>query len=84
MLGAIREHPAISAVGSDVIMSGLSLGIWASVRGLDPWQMLGSSMVFMNRVEKKAEGMVMEVGAIQKYATGVLLSGMLINHLKQN
>ena len=33
---AIAEHnPIVRAVGWDVIASGLALGVWASIRGLD-------------------------------------------------
>ena len=35
----------MSAVGWDVILTGLSLGVWAGIRALDAWEMLGSSMV---------------------------------------
>jgi hypothetical protein len=35
VLGAIGDHPAVGAVGWDALLSGLSLGLWAAVRGLD-------------------------------------------------
>jgi len=35
VLGAIRDHPAVGAAGWDALLSGLSLGLWAAVRGLD-------------------------------------------------
>ena len=40
LYGAIGEHPAVSAVGVDAILSGLSLGIWAVVKGLDGWEVM--------------------------------------------
>ncbi|RDL40586.1 Uncharacterized protein BP5553_00565 [Venustampulla echinocandica] len=43
LLGAIGEHPAVSAAGWDVLLSGISLGIWAGIRGLDVREMLRSS-----------------------------------------
>jgi hypothetical protein len=55
VFGAILEHPAISAVGSDVLLSGLSLGVWAAIRGLDPKEMLGSSVPFMERTQEELE-----------------------------
>lgn len=55
VFGAILEHPAISAVGGDVLLSGLSLGVWAAVRGLEPSEMLGSSIPFLERTEKELE-----------------------------
>jgi hypothetical protein len=61
LFGAIREHPAVGAVGWDVILSGLSLGVWAAVRGLDATEMLGSSMVLMKRTEKELEDVVPDV-----------------------
>jgi hypothetical protein len=57
LLGAITEHPAVSAVGWDVILSGLSLGIWAAVRGLDAREILGSSIPFAGTVRKEMEGL---------------------------
>jgi hypothetical protein len=42
IFGAINEHPAISAQGWDVLFSGLSLGIWAAIRGLEATDMLKS------------------------------------------
>jgi hypothetical protein len=55
LLGAISEHPAVSAVGWDVMLSGLSLGIWAAVRGLEPKKMLSSIVPFMERAEPVVE-----------------------------
>jgi len=55
VFGAILEHPAISAAGFDIILSGLSLGIWAAIRGLDPQEMLGSSVPFTKRTPKELE-----------------------------
>jgi hypothetical protein len=55
VFGAVLEHPAISAVGSDVLLSGLSLGIWAAVRGLDPGDMLGSSVPFLPQKKRGLE-----------------------------
>ncbi|KAH8794060.1 hypothetical protein BGZ57DRAFT_937999 [Hyaloscypha finlandica] len=53
IFGAVLEHPAISAFGSDVLLSGLSLGIWAAIRGLDPADMLGSSVLFLPQKQKE-------------------------------
>jgi hypothetical protein len=55
LLGAITEHPAVSAVGWDVIISGLSLGVWAAVRGLDAREVIGSSIPFAGTVRKEVE-----------------------------
>jgi hypothetical protein len=43
ILGAIDDHPAVNAVGWDVIISGLSVGLWATNRGLDVRALLRSS-----------------------------------------
>ncbi|KAL3424757.1 hypothetical protein PVAG01_04038 [Phlyctema vagabunda] len=43
LLGAINEHPVISSLGYDVLLSSLSLGLWAGVRNLDPMDMLLAS-----------------------------------------
>jgi len=42
VLGAIGDHPAVSAVGWDVLLSGLSVGLWAAIRGLDVQDILRS------------------------------------------
>jgi hypothetical protein len=55
LLGAITEHPAVGAVGWDVIFSGLSLGIWAAVRGLEPREMIASSVPFTGTTQKDPE-----------------------------
>ena len=55
VLGAIWEHPAVTAVGLDVILSGLTLGTWAGIRGLDARDMCASSMPFINTVAKVVE-----------------------------
>lgn len=52
VFGAISEHPAVSATGWDVVLSGLSLGIWAAVRGLDIKEMLESSVPFLKPSKK--------------------------------
>jgi hypothetical protein len=72
VFGAVNEHPAVGAVGWDVILSGLSLGIWAAVRGLEPKKMFGSTTPFMERAESVVEEIedtikVEEEKAVQKY-----------------
>lgn len=42
LFGAVWEHYAIGAAGWDVILSGLSLGVWAATRNLDPVDMVRS------------------------------------------
>lgn len=55
VLGAFNEHPAVGAVGWDVILSGLSLGIWAVIRGLEPKKMLGSTVPLLKHVDPLVE-----------------------------
>jgi len=45
VFSAISEHPAISAVGWDVILSGVSIGVWAAIRGLDGNEMYANFLV---------------------------------------
>ncbi|KAG4028268.1 hypothetical protein MFRU_023g01030 [Monilinia fructicola] len=52
VLGAVGDHPAVGAVGYDVILSGLSLGAWAAVRGLDGNEILRIVIPWMNKVGK--------------------------------
>jgi hypothetical protein len=55
VFGAIGDHPAVTAMGWDVILSGLSLGVWAATRGLDSREMLKSSTLLFNGTQKQAE-----------------------------
>lgn len=55
VFGAVLEHPAISAFGSDVLLSGLSLGIWAAIRGLDAADMLASSVPLLPQKANELE-----------------------------
>lgn len=55
VFGAINEHPAVSAQGWDVLLSGLSLGIWAAVRGLDATDMLKSVVPSIERLTGPAK-----------------------------
>ncbi|KAB8302218.1 hypothetical protein EYC80_005663 [Monilinia laxa] len=52
VLGAVGDHPAVGAVGYDVILSELSLGTWAAVRGLDGNEILRVVVPWMNKVGK--------------------------------
>ena len=63
VFGAVLEHPAISAAGSDVLLSGLSLGVWAAIRGLDPREILGSSVPFMEPAQKELENVSTSIKA---------------------
>lgn len=49
LFGALAEHPAVGAVGWDVLLTALSLGTWAATRGLDAGKMLESSILFVRR-----------------------------------
>ncbi|PVH86926.1 hypothetical protein DL98DRAFT_582243 [Cadophora sp. DSE1049] len=80
VLGAMGEHPAVGSVAWDVLLTGLSLGIWAAIRSLDAKEMLRSSMILMSRSRKspsegvadsnfgrikaKAENVVSKIGAL--------------------
>ncbi|TVY60824.1 hypothetical protein LSUE1_G006397, partial [Lachnellula suecica] len=55
LLGAIGEHPAVGAVGWDVILSSLSLVVWAGIRGLSTWDMMGLGMLFAKPTETDVE-----------------------------
>jgi hypothetical protein len=61
VLGAIGEHPAVTSIGLDVLLSGLTLGTWAAIRGLDARKMLASSVPFAKPVLKELEKSTTEV-----------------------
>lgn len=42
LLGATSDHPVVAAVGYDVLLSGLSTGLWAAVRSLRAGDILSS------------------------------------------
>jgi len=52
VLGAIGDHPAVSAAGWDVLLSGLSLGVWAATRGLDAQEIIASSGLWVSKKSK--------------------------------
>ena len=44
LLGSMADHPVVAAVGYDVLLSGLSIGIWAAVRSLRASHVLTSAV----------------------------------------
>ena len=65
LFGAVREHPAVGAVGCDVLLSGLSLGIWSGIRGLDAKTLLGLSIPFAPRPKAVVEAVDDTVDSIK-------------------
>lgn len=53
VLGALSDNPAISAVAWDVLLSALSLCLWAVVRGLDVGDMLSATVPFKTAQEEE-------------------------------
>ncbi|KXX79531.1 hypothetical protein MMYC01_203121 [Madurella mycetomatis] len=43
VLGSMADHPAVAAAGKDVLLSAVSLGLWAAVRAVDVSKMLRSA-----------------------------------------
>lgn len=52
ILGSTNDHPVVAAVGRDVVLSAISLGLWAAVRALDSRDMLISAIPFYNTSQK--------------------------------
>ncbi|KAI0392191.1 hypothetical protein F5Y17DRAFT_437404 [Xylariaceae sp. FL0594] len=44
VLGSTSDHPVVAAVGWDVLLCALSLGLWAAVRGINARNMISSSI----------------------------------------
>ena len=44
LLGSMADHPVVAAVGCDVLLSGLSIGVWAAVRSLRAGHVLTSAV----------------------------------------
>ncbi|KAI0145987.1 hypothetical protein F4776DRAFT_608810 [Hypoxylon sp. NC0597] len=58
ILGSIYDHPAVTAVGLDVLGCALSLGLWAAVRATDTQDIIESAVPFHKRqryVERTVE-----------------------------
>ncbi|KAI9817508.1 MAG: hypothetical protein M1827_001118 [Pycnora praestabilis] len=60
VLGALADHPAVNSVGWDVLLSGLSLILWATVRNLDVIAMLEGSALY-SRVNEVLLGKATEL-----------------------
>ncbi|OTA81595.1 hypothetical protein M434DRAFT_401336 [Hypoxylon sp. CO27-5] len=57
ILGSIFDHPAVTAVGLDVLGCALSLGLWAAVRATDIQDIIESTIPFYNP-QRKVERIV--------------------------
>jgi hypothetical protein len=69
VLGAVGDHPAVGAVGYDVVISGLSLGIWAAIRGLDGKQILRFTIPWMEKGKQAVKEVKAEVeNMVNRYA----------------
>ncbi|KAJ1337656.1 hypothetical protein MN608_00510 [Microdochium nivale] len=44
VLGSVNDHPAVQAVGFDVLISAFSLGLWAAVRAVDVRSILATAV----------------------------------------
>lgn len=58
LFGAVGDHFAVGAAGWDVMLSGLSLGVWAATRNLDPVDIVRSVGIPIHGPEKKSEEVV--------------------------
>lgn len=86
VLGAINDHPAVSAVGWDVIISGLSLGLWAAARSLDVSGVLAGSGLYYSNIPKSITEEISEVAnstekAIVKYVRSLHSTSLPIYHI---
>jgi len=54
VLGSTADHPVVAGVGRDVIISALSLGLWAAVRALDSRDILLSAIPFYGTNNKSS------------------------------
>ncbi|KAI0010336.1 hypothetical protein F4779DRAFT_578452 [Xylariaceae sp. FL0662B] len=86
LLGSIFEHPVITAVGGDGLISALGLSLWAAVRATDVHDIIQSAVPFYNprlghekhttedegpRTSVKAEPEPTEDGASEHYSTAL-------------
>ncbi|EHA52920.1 hypothetical protein MGG_05185 [Pyricularia oryzae 70-15] len=71
VLGSTSDHPVVAAVGNDVLLSALSLGIWAAARALEPKHILRSCWPFYSP-GTAARSMAEDISSLaEDYADGV-------------
>ncbi|KAI6380249.1 hypothetical protein MCOR25_001678 [Pyricularia grisea] len=71
VLGSTNDHPVVAAVGNDVLLSALTLGIWAAARALEPKHILRSCWPFYSP-GNAARSMAEDVSSLAEgYANGV-------------
>ena len=56
LLGALREHPSVARIGWDVLLTGLSIVIWAGLKGSRKRAMLNALSLSNGVVEVKGAG----------------------------
>jgi hypothetical protein len=54
VLGAMSDHPVVAAAGKDVLLSGLSIGLWAAVRAMDASDILQSAVPGYKAAENRS------------------------------
>ncbi|KAL2133390.1 hypothetical protein VTI74DRAFT_2433 [Chaetomium olivicolor] len=54
VLGSMTDHPVVSAAGKDVLLSALTLGIWAAVRSADVGNMLRVAIPFPKSLQRSS------------------------------
>ncbi|EEY20710.1 conserved hypothetical protein [Verticillium alfalfae VaMs.102] len=62
ILGSTADHPAVAAAAWDVLLSGVSLGVWAAVRPLDINDILACATPFFKNRVLEADAAVDAVG----------------------
>ncbi|PKS12693.1 hypothetical protein jhhlp_000901 [Lomentospora prolificans] len=60
ILGAWNHHPLVNHASVDVILSALSLGLWAAVRSIEAEDILSSSVPFFQKLEGHTQALVYE------------------------
>ncbi|TDZ49934.1 hypothetical protein CTRI78_v007709 [Colletotrichum trifolii] len=55
VLGSASDHPVVASVAWDVVLSGISQGLWAATRALDVNDILASSTPFFRAHAEKAQ-----------------------------
>ncbi len=65
ILGSTADHPAVAAVGHDMLLSAFSLGLWAAVRALDSNDILLSAIPFYRSTAKSAADGVAVMASVE-------------------
>lgn len=79
ILSATRDHPVVSGIGWDVLLSILSIGCWASVRATDASDILASTIPGFKRQRRSDQTGLEEESSLMTQAKETVLAATGLN-----